>query len=79
LLIKSNNRPTGDSPPKIGEINYRREADDGFVRLLWRAVKTGLITTLTPEALAKRALAGKREEVSRKGAKEERKDRKEKN
>jgi hypothetical protein len=79
LLIKSNNEPTGDNPPKIGEINYRREADDGFVRLLWRAVKTGLITTLTPEALAKRALAGKEEEVSRKGAKEERKDRKEKN
>ncbi|HEX8530245.1 MAG TPA: hypothetical protein VF646_09485, partial [Cytophagales bacterium] len=63
LLIKSNNRPTGDNPPKIGEITYRREADDGFVRLLWRAVKTGLITTLTPEAVAKRALAGKDEEA----------------
>jgi hypothetical protein len=62
LLIKSNNEPTGDNPPKIGEISYRREVDDGFVRLLWRAVKTGLITTLTPEALAKRALAGKGEE-----------------
>ncbi|MBD0255432.1 MAG: hypothetical protein ICV83_06905 [Cytophagales bacterium] len=62
LLIKSNNQPTKDNPPKIGEISYRREADDGFVRLLWRAVKTGLITTLTPEALAKRALAGKGEE-----------------
>jgi hypothetical protein len=69
LLIKSNNEPTGNNPPKIGEINYRREADDGFVRLVWRAVKTGLITTLTPEALAKRALAGKGEEPSEKGRK----------
>jgi hypothetical protein len=61
LLIKSNNKSTTDNPPKIGEISYRREADDGFVRLLWRSVKTGLITTLAPEALAKRALAGKPE------------------
>jgi hypothetical protein len=61
LLIKSNNKHTADNPPKIGQITYRREADDGFVRLLWRSVKTGLITTLTPEALAKRALAGKAE------------------
>ena len=61
LLIKSTNKHAAGNPPKIGEISYRREADDGFVRLLWRAVKTGLITTLTPEALAKRALAGKPE------------------
>ena len=61
LLIKSNNKPTAGNPPKIGEINYRREADDAFVRLLWRSLKTGLITTLTPEPLAKRALAGKGE------------------
>jgi hypothetical protein len=59
LLIKSNNEPTDNNPPKIGEIRYRRQHDNAFVQLLWLAVKTGLITTLTPEALAKRALAGK--------------------
>jgi hypothetical protein len=59
LLIKSNNQSTDKSPAKIGQISYQRQDDDAFVRLLWRSVKTGLLTTLTPEALAR--LGGNRE------------------
>ncbi len=59
LLIKSKNEQTEKKGARIGEISYQRLNDDGFVRLLWRAVKTGLMTTLTPEALANSSLVNK--------------------
>jgi hypothetical protein len=66
LLIKSKNEKTEKKGAEIGEIRYQRLSDDGFVRLLWRSVKTGLITTLTPDALANSSLVNKTKAADKK-------------
>ncbi len=52
LILKTDNTPEKDKPAKIGKVLYPRVEDDGFVRFLWRSLKTGLITTLVPEKIA---------------------------
>ena len=48
-MLKTDNTPEEDNPAKVGKVLYLRLNDDGFVRFLWRGLKTGLITTLVPE------------------------------
>ncbi len=49
LIIRGNNdRENTDRPFKVGEVYYRREPDDGFIRFLWRSAQSGLMKTLIP-------------------------------
>ncbi len=49
LLIRGkNDRENTDRPFKVGEVNYRREPPDGFIRFLWRSAQSGLMKTLVP-------------------------------
>jgi hypothetical protein len=48
LVIRNNSDDKStDSPFRTANIVYRREAVDGFLRLLWRAAQSGLVNTLT--------------------------------
>ena len=48
LVIRNNSDDKStDSPFRTADIVYRREAVDGFLRLLWRAAQSGLVNTLT--------------------------------
>jgi hypothetical protein len=48
LIIKGSNTSDNKRPPKIGEIEYVHTREFGFLGFLWRSLKMGLLTTLTP-------------------------------